>query len=253
MTDIIAEFSSQYEMRGQLADLSEIIRDSMAHRSNMMFASFTTPSASNANPLSIAERAAKLYNDWETDIPSDWPAGVKKRNGRPYAFHKKMGKWVPTHSKLEWLPDISEWITANATSSTIDREEYLNNWISISRLIRIKSPYCYYPVEPVQNNTPSSIIIRNIDSHISDADLLMAFSVFGPIIDLHHPIHWKNKKRSFFIFIEYHDESSINSLFAETDGILYFRGCPLTIERAGSRKTSDMMKAKSDGMANKEF
>jgi hypothetical protein len=164
----------------------------------------------------------------------------------PCVFHKKVGKWVPTHSQLEWLPDINDWITKNATTSATDREEYLNNWISMSRLIRIKSPYCYYPVEPIQNNTSSSIIIRNIDPNISDADLLMAFSAFGHIIDLHHPLHWKNKKRSFFVFIEYHDTSSIDKLFAETNGLLYFRGCPVTIERAGSRKTSDAMKAKSD-------
>ncbi len=229
-------------MRGQMADFSDIIRDSLAHRSNMLL----SQKAASGSYVSVSERAAQLYNDWETDVPADWPAGVKKRDGKPHVFHKKAGKWVPTHSQLQWLPDIHDWINNNATNSTTDREEYLNNWINLSRLIRTKFPYCYYPTQPLQNNSPASIIIRNIDPRISDADLLMAFSVFGHILDLHHPLHWKNKKRSFFVFIEYHDASSIDKLFAETDGLLYFRGCPITIEVAGGRKTSDDMKAKSD-------
>jgi hypothetical protein len=244
MTDVLTQLSSQYALRGQFADLSDIIRDSMAHRSNMMMTHVF-----NTTSVTVAEKAAKLYNDWETDVPAEWPTTVKKRNRMPHVFHTKVGKWVPTHSRLEWLPDMNDWIVNNATTSAGDREEYLNNWINLSRLIRIKSPYCYYPVQPSQNNKSGSIIVRNIDPNISDADLLMGFSAFGPIIDLHHPLHWKNKKRSFFIFIEYDDVASIDKLFAETDGLLYFRGCPITIERAGSRKTSDAMKAKSDAVA----
>jgi hypothetical protein len=196
--------------------------------------------------LSVAERAAKFYNDWETDVPSYWPDNVRKRHGLPYVFHKKIGKWIPTHSTFDYLPDICEWINNNATTSANDRQEFLNNWINLSRLIRMKSPYSYYPIDCLPVHNPASIIIRNIDPNIMDADLLMAFSAFGPIVDLHHPLHWKNKKRSFFVFIEYYNADSVDKLFSETNGVLHMMGCPITIERAGNRKTSDAMKAKSD-------
>jgi hypothetical protein len=239
MSEIVSEFASQYKMTGQFADMSDIIRNSLVNRSIIM-------SAYNVNLLKISmeERAAKLYNDWEYDLPAEWPSTVKKRNGKPYAFNKRVGKWVPTHSNLEWVPDVNDWINNNATASKADREDYLNKWITLSRSIRTKLPYSHYPVELIKNNVPGSIIIRNIDSHISDADLLMAFSAFGPIIDLHHPLHWKNKKRSLFVFIEYYDVSSIDTLFSEIDDSLYFNDCHITIERAGSRKTSDDMKTK---------
>ncbi len=241
MTDVISQLASQYEIRGQVANLSDVIRDSMAHRSNMMFSTSAQKSTIKITP---AERAASLYTDWESDIPSDWSASVKKRQGKPYAFHSKIGKWVPTHSRLEWLPDMNDWISANATTTATDREEHLTKWMALSRIIRVKTPYSYFPVEQMEEAAPASIIIRNIDPNVSDADLLMAFSVFGPIIDLHHPLHWKNKKRSFFVFIEYQDVSSVDKLLSEIDGILYFMGCPISIERAGARKTSEFMKNK---------
>jgi hypothetical protein len=239
---MITEFSSQYAMRGQMADFSDIIRDSLAHRSNMLLSQKTT----SGTYENISERAAKLYNDWENDVPSEWPTHVRKRNGNPYVFHKKIGKWVPTHSSFNFLPDIHDWISNNATTSSKDRQEFLNNWINMSRLIRMKAPYSYYPNDIQNNYAPGSVIIRNIDPTILDADLLMAFSVFGPIVDLHHPLHWKNKKRSFFVFIEYYNCESIDKLFAETDGVLHILGSPITIERAGNRKTSGDMKSKCE-------
>lgn len=248
MTDVIQLLASQYQMRGAVADLSDIIRDSMAHRSNMLASN--PPSYSTA---SFSQKAMMLYDDWETDVPSYWPEGVKKRLGIPHVFHSKLGKWVPTHSFFQFIPDIYDWIFVNATTSSNDREELLGSWIAQTRSIRVKSPYSYYPIKEALVFSPASIIIRNIGAGVLDSDLLMAFSVFGPVIDLHHPPHFINKKKSFFVFIEFYNSHAIDLLFSQINGtsqtdeeaVLYFKGSAITIQRAGTRKTSDFMKSKA--------
>ncbi len=245
---MITEFASQYEMRGQMADFSDIIRDSLAHRSNMMLQS--KMSNFKMNHMSNADKAALFYNDWEDDKPSNWPEWVKKRQGAPYAFHKRAGQWVPVHSAFGFLPDISEWISENATNSISDREEFVNKWINASRHIRLNTPYSYQPKPLPSEYKPSSIIVRNISNHISDADLMMAFSAFGHIIDFYHPDHniakTSRKKKAFYAFIEFYNEDAVNNLMNDFNGILYFMDTPITIQRAGTRKSSDYMKTKFD-------
>jgi hypothetical protein len=245
---MITQFASQYEMRGQMADFSDIIRDSLAHRSNMMLQ--TKMSTPKLKIISNADKAAIFYNDWENDKPSDWPEWVRKRNGSPWAFHKRAGQWVPVHAAFGFLPDISEWITENATNSITDREEFINKWINASRHIRVNTPYSHSPKPLPTEYKPASIIVRNISGYISDADLMMAFSAFGHIIDFYHPDHnvpkATHKKKAFYAFIEFYNEESVNNIMNNFNGTLYFMDTPITIQRAGTRKSTDYMKSKFD-------
>ncbi len=56
-----------------------------------------------------ARRAMSLYNDWSEPDPS-WPSGTLCRNGMPYAFHERLGRWVPTSERFGFYADMREWL-----------------------------------------------------------------------------------------------------------------------------------------------
>lgn len=235
MTDII-DFASQYEMRGNFADFSDIIRDTLAQRSNNILHSKT-------NLGVLSSKALAMYDDWEEIEDSSWPSHVKKRCGMPHVFHKIIGKWVRTLPQFQFAPDIANWILNNSTNSVSDRELYLRDWCNLHRLIRINNPYSHYekPIPSVYK--PGSILVRNLSTHISDADLMMAFSVFGHIVDFHHPFHNKTSKKCFYVFIEFYNVDLIPD---DIEGVLYFNNHPIIVERVKSqRKTPEYMSSKS--------
>jgi hypothetical protein len=246
--DLISEFASHYTMRGDFATFSpddilqDVIRDSLAHRSNMMLQTKV------GSILTNADKAALFHDDWETDGVSQLPDGIKKRCGVPHAFHSRIGQWVPVHAGFNYLPDVSQWVTQHATTSPVDREIWTKKWIGLNRHIRINSPYSYCPRKLPAVFSPASIKIGNVGPHISDADLMLAFSVFGHIVDFHHPYYnpmSSRKKKAFYVFIEFYNSESVDAIMNDFNGTLYFMDTPITIERAGSRKTPDDMKLKN--------
>jgi len=56
-----------------------------------------------------ARRAMSLYNDW-SEPDSSWPSGTLCRNGMPYAFHERLGRWVPTSERFGFYADMREWL-----------------------------------------------------------------------------------------------------------------------------------------------
>ena len=56
-----------------------------------------------------AMRAMAMYSDWQTK-PADWPEDVLCRQNTPYAYHHKLGRWVPTSDKFGFFADIREWL-----------------------------------------------------------------------------------------------------------------------------------------------
>jgi hypothetical protein len=244
INNALTDLTSQYAMRGSVVD-------AMAARSNMLLSKLPTykeliskGGAKSSNGYAdVAEKATALYADWESDIPIEWPAGIKKRSGIPYAFHKRIGKWVATNSHFGYVADISEWIKANQTNSVIDRETYYAKWISMPRNIRMQVPHSYYPNSVVGQYNPASIIIRNITPDMNEADLMMVFSTFGHIVDFHRPIHYTKKKKTFYAFIEYYNVESVDKIIncLGTNNIMYFMDYPIIIDRAGDRKTKEDM------------
>ncbi len=63
--------------------------------------------AANLSPA--ARRAMALYNDWTAPDPS-WPRDTLARNGMPYAYHEKLGRWVPTSERFGFSADLREWL-----------------------------------------------------------------------------------------------------------------------------------------------
>jgi hypothetical protein len=244
INNVLTDLTSQYTMRGSAID-------AMAARSNMLLNKLPSykelmskggAKSSNGYEES-ANKALALYDDWETDIPDQWPAGIKKRSGIPYAFHKRIGKWVATNSHFGYLADLSEWIKANQTNSIIDRETYYAKWISMPRHLRMQIPYSHYPKEVTGSYNPGSIIIRNITPDMNESDLMMIFSTFGHIVDFHRPIHYTKKKKTFYAFIEYYSAESVDKIMncLAANNIIYFMDYPIIVDRAGERKTKEDM------------
>jgi hypothetical protein len=239
INNVLADLTSQYVMRGSMID-------AMAARSNQMLSKLPAykGGAKNANGCQeAAEKATAFYDDWETDIPAEWPAGIKKRSGAPHAFHKRIGKWVTTHSHFGYVADLSEWVKTNQTNSVIDRESYYTKWSTMPRHLRMQVPYSYYPNKVSGTYTPGSIIIRNITPDMNESDLMMVFSTFGHIVDFHRPIHYTKKKKTFYAFVEYYNVESVDKLIncLGANNILYFMDYPIIIDRAGDRKTKEDM------------
>ncbi len=53
--------------------------------------------------ISLSDKAAEMYNDWE-EAEKGWPEGVRKRQGRPWVFYRKRNIWVPTSSVFRYSP-----------------------------------------------------------------------------------------------------------------------------------------------------
>lgn len=239
MIKMIQAFSNIYNQQ-------DMIRDAMAARSNLM--ALTDRGAQ-------AERAATFYNDWDVvSDRDDIPSNARMRRGVVYMFHTRLGKWVPVLKEFNWSHDMHDWLLANATNSSTDRDIYYKRWKSVSRKIRAKTPYSIYPVhdigmrDDVAKNMKSSIIVRNINNSMMEADIAMAFSVFGPIIDCYRPVRFNQEgmatnKVAFYIFIEYmypeSADAAINA-FTGVEGHI-FMDFPIYIERAGSRRTREEM------------
>jgi hypothetical protein len=244
ITNTIADLTSQYAMRGSMIDM-------MAARSNTMLAKLPTMKdliakggAKNTNGCDTQmAKATALYDDWENDVPIEWPAGTKKRCGVPHTFHKRIGKWVATNAHFNYVADLTEWIKANETNSAIDRETYYAKWRIMSRHLRLQIPYTYYPTNNCNVYNPTSIIIKNITPDMNESDLMMIFSTFGAIVDFHRPIHYTKKKKTFYAFIEYYNAESVDKLMTTlgSNNIIYFMDYPIIVDRAGERKSKDDM------------
>ena len=71
-----------------------------------------------------AVRAMSLYSDWSAPEPH-WPKGTLARNGTPYAFHERLGRWVPTSESIGFFADIRDWL-----SLMDDRKDYTSKFQS---------------------------------------------------------------------------------------------------------------------------
>ena len=210
-------------------DINDIIRDTLAARSNSMLPTKSV----------YADRAAKLYDDWEDC--AGLPEGIRYRAVKPHAFHARIGKWVPTSSVFNYCPDIRDWVLEHVTSSQSDRDYVHREWCNSIRSLRISSPYYYKSVckEDIDEFRPASIIVKNTNNSMSDADICMAFSVFGPIVDYYRPINYGNKKKSFYVFIEYFNVKSANAAYqAMNNEQFYYSNMPIMVELAGPRKAA---------------
>lgn len=83
-----------------------------------------------------AERAARLFSDWQP-TPAQWPADVRCRDNTPYAFHQKLGRWVPTNEKLGFCADIREFL--NRMDDRKDYQATFQTWYDQPRPSR--APY----------------------------------------------------------------------------------------------------------------
>ncbi len=63
--------------------------------------------AINLSPA--ARRAMALYSDWSPP-EEGWPEGTLSRKGIPYAYHEKLGRWVPTSDRFGFCADVREWL-----------------------------------------------------------------------------------------------------------------------------------------------
>ena len=207
--------------------------------------SITTTSSTNTTNAAI--KAAKMYDDWE-DHEEYLSTGtlVKYRINTPHVFHKKVGKWVATTKEFEYLPDMSTWVINNSTQSSSDRTDIYNKWKDLPRSQRISNPYSYFNTSHshVPSSARNSIIVKNFNSYIPEADLAFLFSYFGPIIDVYRPTHKKKEyidnvqnitKKSFFIFIEFASSVDINRIIETFRGnTYYFYDTPISVEKAGA-------------------
>ena len=71
-----------------------------------------------------AVRAMSLYSDWSAPQPN-WPKDTLSRNGIPYAFHERLGRWVPTSESIGFFADIRDWL-----SLMDDRKDYTSKFQS---------------------------------------------------------------------------------------------------------------------------
>lgn len=232
---------------------SEYLRDLMAARSNghlaatMSILNSNNPSITSTNSINAATKATKMYDDWEDhEEYSSNGTVVKYRINTPYVFHKKVGKWVATTKEFEYLPDMSTWVTNNSTQSSSDRTDIYNKWKDLPRSQRICNPYSYFNTihSHATSGSRNSIIVKNINSYIPEADLAFLFSYFGPIIDVYRPTHKKKEyidnvqnitKKSFFIFIEFASSVDINRIIETFRGnTYYFYDTPISVEKAGA-------------------
>jgi hypothetical protein len=71
-----------------------------------------------------AVRAMALYSDWAAPEPH-WPKGTLSRNGMPYAFHERLGRWVPTSESIGYFADIRDWL-----EMMDDRKDYTSKFQS---------------------------------------------------------------------------------------------------------------------------
>jgi hypothetical protein len=239
---------------------SEYLRDLMAARSNgHLAATMSILNTNTSNSVSTitaatkaaATKAAKMYDDWQDNEEySSSGTHIKYRNNTPHVFHKKVGKWVATTKEFEYLSDMSTWVTTNSTQSSGDRTDIYNKWKDLPRSQRICNPYSYFMNSSISNghHIPSparnSIIIKNFNNYIPEADLAFLFSYFGPIIDIYRPTHKKKEyidnvqnitKKSFFIFIEFASSVDINNIINTfNSNTYYFHDTPICVEKAGA-------------------
>lgn len=261
LKNALSFLSSQYKLIGNSINLhsdinnvddvsADIIRDALASRSNALLSAtqLTTQTATelqsstSMQTFDYSERAAKMYTDW--DESSDSSSKIKYRSGKPYVFHKSVGKWVPTLEVFDYAADIQDWLNMHITASEIHRTATHNDWCSMSRSFRINLPYSYNNiVVDINKFSPCSIIIKNIGNNVIDADVCMAFSAFGPIIDYYRPVNYLNKKKSFFVFIEFYMQESVDNIISFMGDLqFYYNNKPIIVERAGSRKTAESLK-----------
>ncbi len=87
---------------------------------------YLKPQPEEPQPISnpAALRAMEMYSDWQTK-PADWPEDVLCRQNTPYAFHKKLNRWVPTSPSLGFFADIREWL-----DMMDDRKDYASTFQS---------------------------------------------------------------------------------------------------------------------------
>lgn len=234
---------------------SDYLRDIMSARSNGFLAAmnashtnYTNANMSN-NSVDQSTKAAKMYDDWnDNEEYSSRGTLIKHRNNTPHVFHKRVGKWVATIKDFDYIHDFSSWVITNSPQSSSDRSDIYNKWKDLPRSQRIMNPYCYFnhSIPHITNNNRNSIIVKNINNHISEADLAFFFSYFGPIIDVYRPTYKKKEfidnvntitKKSFFIFIEFVsgvDTNHIIELFYNNS--YYFNDTPIIVEKAGDPK-----------------
>jgi len=87
-----------------------------------------------------AERAARMFSDWQK-TPQGWPADVRCRENTPYAFHEKLGRWVPTSPAVGFFADIREWL--NMMDDRKDYQATFQSWYDQPRPSR--TPYITLP------------------------------------------------------------------------------------------------------------
>ena len=226
--------------------------DLMAARSNTLMNTmnaFNGSSIASGISSTVIELAYNLYNDW--DDPTDM-GSVRYRGGVAHAYHPVIGKWVPTIKKFEYVADLSAWLTKNATNTSRVRAEYYALWKNMPRGLRCLNPYSYYPVADNKvgaavSGEGRSIIIKNLNSNMSEADLMLILSVYGPIVDVYRPTHKRKDvimsdeakqkcKAAFYIFVEFADATAVDAIVNDTNRVaLHFMNYPITISRAGDR------------------
>lgn len=87
-----------------------------------------------------AERAARMFSDWQ-QTPQSWPADIRCRENTPYAFHAKLGRWVPTNEKLGFFADIREFL--DMMDDRKDYQKTFQTWYDQPRPSR--TPYITLP------------------------------------------------------------------------------------------------------------
>jgi hypothetical protein len=208
------------------------------------------------------EVAYKLYNDWDTH-DSDNKGLIRSRGAIPHVYHPIVGRWVPTISRFDMVPDLCNWLLKNATNSSKDRMDYYNGWKEMPRGARIKNPYSYYPLSNQADNhriicaaegqaqqtsvQQTSVRIGNFNGTMNEADLVLMLSVYGPIIDVYRPTHKRRDvymskdiiekcKKAFYLFVEFAHPDAARELIADINGVqLYFMNYPITVDLANRR------------------
>jgi hypothetical protein len=206
---------------------ADVIRDALAARSNaQLYSKLGVTVASSA-----MEIAYRLYNDWDDN---DRVLGsIRSRKGVPHAYHPVVGRWVPILSKFGDVPDLSYWLAKNATTSSKAREDFYLAWKDMPRSARICNPYSYYPCEVGgagvggcqrgRGGEGCSVRIGNFNNNMSEADLVLILSTYGPIIDVYRPAHTKRNvymssehiqkcKKAFYLFVEFADAAAAAAL-----------------------------------------
>ena len=229
---------------------AEAIRDALAARSNSLLSIYNGRSCSSNNISNIIiETAYKLYNDWDTP---DELGLIRSRGGIPHIYHAIVGKWVPTHSKFDNLADLTHWLNKYATNSSRAREDYYSAWKDMPRGLRIINPYSYYPKPELvyDNKGDRSIIIKNFNNNMSEADIGLILSVYGPIIDIYRPTHKKRDtymseeartkcKKAFYLFVEFANAASVTNIINDLGKQeIYFMNYPISISVAKERNRS---------------